>query len=305
MSESLPAPSPALPATLRLGTRPGKAAEARGALLLEKIRNLDAAVRWERLIVPLEPGMDLDALPEHDPEIATLVRAALLDGRIDAAVHAIKDLPHGEAEGIRLAAVPQREDPRECLLARGGKKLADLPPGARVGVDGGAREAGLLRIRPDLEAVRAAGPLGLRARRIETGELDGAIVALAAARRLGLHSAIAQIFGVSDMVPAAGQGAAAVEAPARERDLARLLLGIDHLATRWCVTAERDFEAAALSVGALPLGAYAEVRDMKIHLRARLRTPGGEVRQDAELRPVEELAPLGRELARKMLEARA
>jgi hydroxymethylbilane synthase len=179
-------------------------------------------------------------------------------------------------------------------------KLPDLPPASRVGVDGDAREAAVRRLRPDLEVVRAMGPLEERAARVQSGELHGLVVALVAVRRAGLHSAVGEVFSVTDVLPAAAQAATAVEILELEAELGTLLNRVDHLASRWCVTAERDFERALAGAGALCVGAHAEVRDMNIHLRGRAVWRGA-LTQGAVLAPVDALEGLGGGLAEQLL----
>lgn len=288
--------------SLRLATRPGPSSVSRGAVIGERIRDLDPALQLEQVVIPSDPAFDASSRPEHDPELATWLREALLRGEAEILVHAVKDLPHGTLPGVRLAAVPERGEVRECLLARGAAKLAALPPGARVAVDTDAREAALRALRGDLGVVRLQGPLRGRAARLEAGECDGILTALIAARRLGLHALVGETFGFDAVLPSAGQGAAAVEIHEGEEDLLRLLNRLDQPASRWCVVAEREAEAAALAAGALPVGAYAEVRDMNVHLRVRLLA-GGALLRGADIRPVHALEGMGRELVERLLSA--
>ena len=285
---------------LRLGTRPGANSEKRGRIFGGRIQEIDLGLELEYVRVPDSPDFDAARHSEHDPVLAAGVRAALLDGEIDLAVHAMKDLPHDTPPGIHLAAIPQREDPRDCLLALSRGRLRELPAGARVAVDTDGRAAQLRALRSDVEIVRLEGPLGARADRVRTGELHGVICALAAARRLGIHSLVADTFGFSEMLPAAGQGATAIEIRQRERDLGRMLNRLDHPGSRWCVLAEREFEAAALEAGAAPAGAYAELKDMTLHLRGRMEA-GGRMVQGTEIQPVSGLEGMGRDLVERLL----
>ena len=142
------------------------------------------------------------------------LRACLLAGQVDFAVHSLKDLPAGPAEGIALAAVPPRDDPRDALAARDGAKLADLPPAARIGTGSPRRAAQLLLLRPDLRPVPVRGNAGTRLSRVESGEVDAVVLAYAGLARIGRLDAVTQVFEPDEMLPAAGQGALAVECSA-------------------------------------------------------------------------------------------
>ena len=151
------------------------------------------------------------------------LRKSLLAGEVDLAVHSLKDLPTGVADGIVLVAVPARDDPRDALVARDGAKLADLPPGARIGTGSPRRAAQLLMMRPDLRPVGIRGNAGTRMSRIDSGEVDAVVLAYAGLARIGRLDAVTQVFEPEEMLPAPGQGALAVECPAGRADLAELL----------------------------------------------------------------------------------
>src|SRR5579864_3307654 len=168
------------------------------------------------------------------------LRARLLDGDIDIAVHSLKDLPAVQPDQIELAAVPARDDPRDALAARDGAKLADLPPGARIGTGSPRRAAQLLALRPDLQTVPIRGNAGTRLRQVTDGELDGVILAAAGLARIGQQHAITQVFELDEMLPAPGQGALAVECNDDDPELARLLAAIDDAASMAAVVAERS-----------------------------------------------------------------
>ena len=155
------------------------------------------------------------------------LRAGLLNGDIDFAVHSLKDLPAGPAEGIALAAVVARDDPRDALAARDGAKLADLPAGARIGTGSPRRAAQLLLMRPDLRPVPVRGNAGTRLSKIASGEVDAVILAYAGLVRIGRLDAVSQVFEPEEMLPAPGQGALAVECLAGRDDLVALLASAD------------------------------------------------------------------------------
>ncbi len=187
------------------------------------------------------------------------LREALLAGEVDLAVHSLKDLPTGPAAGIVLAAVPPRDDPRDALVARDGAKLADLPPGARVGTGSPRRAAQLLGLRGDLRCVPIRGNAGTRLDKVSDGELDGVVLAYAGLARIGYVNTVTQIFEPDEMLPAPGQGALAVECRDGDPELAALLAAVTDQASVAAVTAERSLLEALEAGCSAPIGAYAAV----------------------------------------------
>jgi len=188
------------------------------------------------------------------------LREALLRGEVDLAVHSLKDLPTGPAAGIALAAVPHRDDPRDALVARDGAKLADLPPGARIGTGSPRRAAQLLALRGDLRCVPIRGNAGTRLGKVSDGELDAVVLACAGLARIGQAGAVTQVFEPDEMLPAPGQGALAVECRAAEPELTALLRAVTDQASEAAVTAERSLLEALEAGCSAPIGAYAALR---------------------------------------------
>ena len=188
------------------------------------------------------------------------LREALLGGEVDLAVHSLKDLPTGPAAGIALAAVPPRDDPRDALVARDGAKLADLPPGARIGTGSPRRAAQLLGLRADLRCVPIRGNAGTRLGKVSEGELDAVVLAYAGLARIGHAGAITQVFEPDEMLPAPGQGALAVECREDDVELAALLDVVTDEASVAAVTAERSLLEALEAGCSAPIGAYAALR---------------------------------------------
>jgi len=185
------------------------------------------------------------------------LREALLGGQVDLAVHSLKDLPTGPAAGVTLAAVPPRDDPRDALIARDGAKLADLPPGARIGTGSPRRAAQLLGLRADLRCVPIRGNAGTRLGKVTDGELDAVVLAYAGLARIGLLNAVTQVFEPDEMLPAPGQGALAVECRDGEPELAALLAAVSDPASVAAATAERSLLEALEAGCSAPIGAYA------------------------------------------------
>ncbi|HTW00829.1 MAG TPA: hydroxymethylbilane synthase [Streptosporangiaceae bacterium] len=229
------------------------------------------------------------------------LRRSLLHGDIDIAVHSLKDLPTAQMDGIVLAAVPSRDDPRDALAARDGAKLADLPAGAKIGTGSPRRAAQLLLLRPDIRPVPVRGNAGTRLARIETGEVDAVILAYAGLARIGRLDAVTQVFDPDEMLPSPGQGALAVECRSDRPDLADLLACADDPATRAATTAERSLLAALQAGCSAPVGGYAAGTD-GLRLRAVVVAADGETALRASAGgPADEAERLGRELAAELL----
>lgn len=187
------------------------------------------------------------------------LREAILDGRVDAAVHSHKDLPTAHDPRFLLPAVPAREDPRDALVARDGLVLGELPAGARLGTSSPRRAAQLRALGLGLEIRPLRGNLDTRLNRVSSGELDAIVVARAGLARIGRLDAITETLEPVQMLPAPAQGALAVECRAGDTGLAALLAELDDTDTRQAVTAERTLLAELEAGCSAPVGAIAEV----------------------------------------------
>jgi hydroxymethylbilane synthase len=229
------------------------------------------------------------------------LRASLLAGEVDLAVHSLKDLPTAPAEGIMLAAVPVRDDPRDALAARDGAKLADLPPGARIGTGSARRAAQLLMLRSDLVPVPVRGNAGTRLAKVGSGDLEAVVLGYAGLTRIGRLDAVTQIFDPEEMVPAPGQGALAVECRADREDLAELLAQVEDPVSRATTTAERAL-LAALQAGCLaPVGAYASGTEVLRLDGVVVAADGGTALRGSASGPAAEAERLGQEMAADLL----
>jgi hydroxymethylbilane synthase len=228
------------------------------------------------------------------------LRESLLRREVDFAVHSLKDLPTGAPEGITLAAIPPREDPRDALVARNGAKLADLPAGARIGTGSPRRAAQLAVLRGDITCVPIRGNAGTRLAKVRDGEVDAVILAYAGLARIGHTDLVSEIFEPDSMVPSPGQGALAVECRADDAELTGLLATIDHQQSRAAVTAERGLLAALEAGCSAPVGAYAAFSGTQLRLDAVVLGEKMIVREHGEA-DATDAARLGRELAARML----
>ncbi len=197
---------------------------------------------------------------------------ALLRGQVDVAVHSLKDLPTQLPDGLAIAAVCQRADPRDVLVNRWGLPLTRLPSGARIGTSSPRRAAQLKRARPDLEVLPMRGNVDTRLAKVQASDYDGAMLAAAGLARLDLFSRTlkAEYLNPSEFVPAPGQGALAVETRADDLAVQEAVASLDHLGTRQAVTAERHVLELLGSGCQLPMGAYGRVEEGVLYLGAFL-----------------------------------
>jgi hydroxymethylbilane synthase len=226
------------------------------------------------------------------------IEEALLDGRADLAVHSLKDLPTELPEGLVLAAVPEREDPRDAVV---GKRLADLPPGAKVGTSSLRRAAQLRKLRPDLSVESVRGNLDTRLRKLDEGQYDAILLAAAGLKRLGWGDRIAEILSTDVMCSAVGQGALAIETRAGGTGFQACLL-LDHPATHAAVSAERGVLGALGGGCQVPIGAHATVHDGVLRILGVVASPDGSelVRAESE-GAASEAESIGRALGAELL----
>ena len=187
------------------------------------------------------------------------IEEALLSGAIDFAVHSSKDIPAVLPAGLTLAAFLPREDPRDALVSHKAKTLRDLPSNARVGTSSPRRQALLMRARPDLRIVPLRGNVETRLRKIDAGEIDAGVLAVAGLKRLGLFSSIAAAFEVEEFLPAAGQGAIAIETRANDESARAHAAAVDDADTHTALAAERAFLAALGGSCRTPIAGHARV----------------------------------------------
>jgi hydroxymethylbilane synthase len=229
------------------------------------------------------------------------LRASLLAGEIDLAVHSLKDLPTGAAPGIALAAVPVRDDPRDALVTRDGAKLADLPDRATIGTGSPRRAAQLLLLRPDVRPVPVRGNAGTRLAKVETGELDAVVLGYAGLARIGRLDKVTQVFEPDEMLPAAGQGALAVECNQAREDLVALLGCVDDPVSRAATTAERSLLGGLLAGCAAPVCAYAAwTEELSLH-GVVVAADGGMALRGSASGPLATAELIGRQVAADLL----
>jgi hydroxymethylbilane synthase len=200
---------------------------------------------------------------------------ALLADSIDLAVHSMKDVPTEIPAGLAFAAIMRREDPRDCLISRDGRNLKDLRPGARIGTSSLRRQAQLRHYRPDLEAVDLRGNVDTRLKKLDAGEFEAIVLAIAGVKRLGANNRITQVLDADIMLPAVGQGALGIEVRADDRQTSELLDALDDAETRICVTAERALLHELQGGCQVPLGAWARLAGGELDFQAAVFSADG------------------------------
>ena len=286
---------------LRLGTRASELALAQA----EQVAALLRADGHEVELVKISTSGDRAQAPLAELGGKALwvkeIEEALLEGTIDLAVHSAKDLPTELAASLTIGAYPDREDPRDVFIGGGGRRFASLPPGSRVGT-GSVRRIALLRaLRPELEPVPVRGNVPTRLEKIDSMELAGVILASAGLIRLGLEDRILDPLDPDRYVPAAGQGALAVEVRIDDEDVYRIIARIENPEVASQVRAERAFLAEVGGTCRSPIAVHASIHGIRLRLRSLILSPDGHERvegsAEGELASPEMLGmALGREL---------
>jgi hydroxymethylbilane synthase len=305
---------------LRIGTRPSALAMAQSGMIADRLR---AAGQPCSLVEVSTPG-DRSSAPVAELGVGVFVsalREALVRGEVDVAVHSYKDLPTAPDPRLITAAVPAREDPRDALVARDGKVLGELLPGATVGTGSARRRAQLDALGLGLAVVPIRGNVDTRVAKVRSGELDAVVVAAAGLRRLGRIDEATELLDPLQMLPAPAQGALAVECRAGTSDadlaLARTLAAVlDDPHTRAAVTAERAVLATLEAGCSAPVAALADVVSDweygpdddeghavdRVSLRAVIGTTDGELLRASLTGDLDDAEKLGAALAAELLD---
>lgn len=295
-------------APLRLGTRRSGLATAQSRWVADALTA--ATGRQVELVLVTTQG-DVSNAPLHTfggrGVFVSALRDALRVGSVDLAVHSLKDLPTAAEDGLTVAAVPAREDPRDALVARDGLALGELPPGARVGTGSLRRTAALRALGLGLEPVGLRGNIETRLGKVSGGELDAVVLALAGLRRAGHAHRVTETLSPISMLPAPGQGALAVECRTDRTDVVDLLKALDDNYSRICVEAERALLATLEAGCSAPVGALAEVVETEDGLELSLRASvtaqdGSDAIRLSATGPLTDAVATGKRLARLMLD---
>jgi hydroxymethylbilane synthase len=230
------------------------------------------------------------------------IEEALAAGRVDLAVHSLKDLPTELAQGFEIAAITTREDARDAFCSRSYASFQELPTGARVGTSSLRRQAQLKAVRPDLDIHPLRGNVDTRLRKLEQGEYDAIILAAAGLKRLGKTELVRQIIPVDVMCPAAGQGALGIEIRQGDAAIRQQLEFLNDPATRAATTCERALLNSLGGGCQVPIGALAEMQNGKLHLECIVADPDGStLLRDSRDGNIEDAEKLGKEAGAAML----
>jgi hydroxymethylbilane synthase len=294
-----------------IGTRGSRLALAQTELVAQTLRRAHPALEVELATIQTKGDLALDrALSRIGDKglFVTEIENALVDGRIDLAVHSAKDLPSETPSGLFLAAFPPRADARDVVISRHRTGLAELPHGARIGTSSLRRACQLRALRPDFEVIDLRGNVDTRLRKAMAGEYDAIVLAAAGLERLGRVSEISEFLAPEQMLPAVAQGALAIECRADDPRVAALVAPLDDPVTHVAVQAERAFLRRLQGGCQVPIAAYATVTpqfggSQRVHLRGLVGTMDGAqiIRGFAEAED-QEAASLGARLAEELLD---
>jgi hydroxymethylbilane synthase len=271
---------------VRIATRGSRLAIIQAEIIADSLRNLTDDIEVTLVTVTTKGDCDTlvpqvtDFLHKSDARgvFTSGVETALLEGRADLAVHSLKDLPTAGTPDLLIAAIPAREYPADALVtSKKVDSLKDLPTGAFIGTSSPRRIALLRHFRSDLKIVPLRGNVETRVRKVESGDIDAAVLAYAGLNRLGLADKISAVLAPDEFLPAPGQGALAIQAHANNTELITLVSQLDDKISRVAVQAERYVLAAMHGGCRIPLGAYARVADDKLTIDAMIADLDGKI----------------------------
>ncbi len=230
------------------------------------------------------------------------IEEALLQRRIDLAVHSVKDVPTEFPKGLHLSVITKREDPRDVLIANDGKSLRNLPQGAKIGTSSLRRQAQLLRFRSDFELIPLRGNLDTRLKKLKAMNLDGIVLALAGVKRLGFEERITEIIPLEVSLPAIGQGALGIETRMADQEVESQIQSLNDRDSSIAVSAERAFLGKLEGGCQVPIAAFARIVESTLQIDGLVGTTDGKrlVRHHVA-GPVEKAESLGIELAEILL----
>jgi hydroxymethylbilane synthase len=287
---------------LRIGTRASRLALWQAEWVQNSLQQLHPGLQVELTKIQTEGDRILDvplAKIGGKGLFVKEIEEALLDGRIDLAVHSMKDVPTLLPPGLELRCITERADPRDCLVLAAPKpSLGDLPPGARIGTSSLRRRAQLLHKRPDLQISDMRGNVDTRLRKMQEEGLDGIMLAAAGLKRLGYEERIGLYLEPTDCLPAIAQGALGLECRMDDGATHALIASLHHSATATAVTAERAFLARLEGGCQVPVAGYAQLVEDRLELTGLVaRIDGSEILKESLTCPPAEAAKAGTALA--------
>ena len=287
---------------LRLGTRSSPLARWQADWVAARLQELGITV--ELTLITTQGDVTTGSLSQIGGQglFTKEIQRALLDERIDLAVHSLKDLPTSSVDGLVLAAIPPRESTADALISAVSTDIVTLPRAARIGTGSLRRQAQLRHLRPDLVCLEIRGNVDTRLRKLADGEYDAIVLAEAGLKRLGLADRISYLISPNVMLPAVGQGALGIEARANDEKTIELLRPLNHAPSRQAVTAERSLLSALRGGCLAPVGAAGRVENGRLHLDGVVLSGDGQQRLFATgSADVEEALELGETIAEQLL----
>jgi len=291
---------------IRIGTRGSVLALWQAQLIENELQKHYPNLKLERIIIKTKGDRDQkSSLTRIGGQglFTKTIEEALLKNQIDLAVHSLKDLPSTMAEGLMLAVVPKRGPVEDVLVTPKGKKLNELPSGARIATGSIRRRCQLLQMRPDLQIEDLRGNIDTRLKKLHDLNLDGIIMALAAIRRLQISDIKFQVFDTCEMIPAIGQGAIGVQIRAEDQELFEKLQALNHRPSYLAALAERSLLRTLDTGCQFPVGGLAQVEDGQLTLSGFVGSSDGrQLVKDKVSGLAEQAEQLGVELAKKLLD---
>jgi hydroxymethylbilane synthase len=231
------------------------------------------------------------------------IEEAMLNGKIDIAVHSMKDMPAEIPDGLCIAAVPERETPNDVLISRHNLPLSELPHGARIGTSSLRRSSQLLNIRPDIAIEPLRGNLGTRIEKLKTQGLDAIVLAAAGVKRLNMENKISEYIDTQTLLPAVGQGALCIETRENDPDTDKIISNLDHLVTHLVITGERAFLKRLEGGCQVPMAAYGTIKNSELTITGLVaEIDGSKVIKQVITGPATDAKKIGTELAERLID---
>tara|TARA_Y100000588_G_C14197166_1_gene900759 strand:+ start:553 stop:1482 length:930 start_codon:yes stop_codon:yes gene_type:complete len=262
---------------LVIGTRGSLLAMTQARLVEKDLKKIVPSVKIELKVIKTKGDM-LSSSSNEETDKSLFVKEleeSLLKEEVDLAVHSLKDMPSELPDGLDLIAIPEREDPHDVLISRDGESIRNLSPGSKVGTSSLRRSSQLKKYRDDLQVFPIRGNVDTRLEILAKGDVDALILASAGLKRLGKEGEIIEVLSPEIMLPSPGQGALCIEGRAGDESIVECLQQLDHFVTRCLVSAERKVMKIVEGGCRVPLGAFAEMRNDQIFLRALLLSLDG------------------------------
>lgn len=291
---------------IRLGTRGSSLALRQTEIIEQSIKRLYPEAKLKRVIIKTHGDRDQKSSLTHiggQGVFTKTIEDALLEGKIDVAIHSLKDLPSVMPDELELAAVPERGPVEDVLITDGGKTLEQLPKGARIATGSIRRRCQLLRLRPDLQIEDLRGNIHTRLKKLRDLNLNGIIMAWVALVRLDIREVQYQVFPPEIMIPAVGQGALGIQIRKSDKKLKEILNKLNHMPSFYCTMAERSLLRSLDTGCQFPVGAYGKIEGNRMILTAFVGSKDGStlIRHSLAGKP-ENALELGQNLAHELIE---